>query len=416
MSKSKFSFAQRLDRLAQVAVQVGLRPTPGQKIIISFPTEALPLVRRIAEHAHRAGAAIITPLLDDTELNRMRYQFGKDDTFDIAADWMYHGMEKAFSEGTARMAISGASPNALDGLDSAKIARAAKATAMVSKPVTKMITSSAINWNITPCATVGWAKMMFPELSEKQAMNKLWDAIFAATRVDCQDPVAAWEEHNNGLLARRKQLNEKNYAALNFRGPGTDLEVGLADGHVWAGGVSKTPGGLLFNPNMPTEEVFSAPHRSRVRGYVTSTKPLALQGKVIKGIFCKFEDGRIVHAAADQGLDVLEKQLSVDEGSSYLGEVALVPHSSPISASGLLFYNTLFDENAACHIAIGQSYSKCVANSHSMSQEELRARGCNESNIHTDWMIGSGEVDVDGITANGTREPLMRKGEWVSKV
>ena len=412
MSKTKRSFAARLDRLAQVAVKVGLRPAVGQQVILTAPVEALPLVRLITEHAYREGASLVTTLLDDGQCAVARYKYGHDSAFDVAPDWLFAGMEHGFKNNAARMAISGENPGLLSGQDPARISRAAKARGLAYKPVSELITSSAINWNISSCATLPWAKMMFPELSDKRALNKLWDAIFKASRADADDPVAAWTEHNNTLLARRKILNDKRYSALHFRGPGTDLVVGLADDHRWAGGLSEAANGITFNPNIPTEEVFTTPHYKRVDGYVSSTKPLSLQGNVLEGIRVRFEGGRIVDARADNGQAVLEKLIQTDEGASYLGEVALVPHSSPISASGLLFYNTLYDENAACHIAIGQSYSKCIADGRTMTREELAAKGGNHSNVHVDWMIGSGQVDIDGITADGAAEPVMRKGEW----
>jgi aminopeptidase len=242
----------------------------------------------------------------------------------------------------------------------------------------------------------------------------LWDAIFAASRVDEADPVAAWEAHNENLRSRCAFLNEKAYAALQFRGPGTDLRVGLADGHVWLGGSTTAQNGVACNPNIPTEEVFTTPHRGRTEGMVRSTKPLSYQGTLIQDIAVRFEAGRIVDAKARTGDEVLRKVLETDEGASRLGEVALVPFSSPISKSGLLFYNTLFDENASSHIALGQAYSSCVRGGTSMSADELAARGANRSLIHIDWMIGSDQVDVDGITAEGTTERIMTQGEWTS--
>jgi aminopeptidase len=241
----------------------------------------------------------------------------------------------------------------------------------------------------------------------------LWEAIFAASRIDNDDPVAAWKAHNDNLHARAAHLNAKRYGALRFTGPGTDLTVGLADDHEWHGGSSRAKNGIVCNPNIPTEEVFTTPHRDRVSGHVSSTKPLSYQGTLIERISVRFEGGKIVDADAASGKDVLIKVLETDSGSRHLGEVALVPYSSPISKSGLLFYNTLFDENAACHIALGQSYSQCFLNGGSLTPEELAARGANNSLIHIDWMIGSSEIDIDGITADGGSEAVMRKGEWV---
>ena len=244
-------------------------------------------------------------------------------------------------------------------------------------------------------------------------MAQLWDAIFRTTRIDVPDPVANWRAHGAQLQTRVKLLNEKQFYALRYKGPGTDLTIGLSDGHLWCGGGSTAKNGITGFANMPTEEVFTTPHKLRVEGVVTSTKPLSYQGTLIDGIHVEFEAGRIVRASAKQGEAVLKGMIDTDEGARRLGEVALVPHSSPIAQSGLLFWNTLFDENAASHIALGQAYSTCLRDGDCSSPAELTARGANESLIHVDWMIGSAELDVDGVSASGHSEPLMRQGEWV---
>ncbi len=284
---------------------------------------------------------------------------------------------------------------------------------MAYRPALELITNFAINWNIVCYATPSWARTVFPDLPEQEGVARLWDAIFAASRVDAPDPVAAWASHNAALHARTAHLDAKRYAALHFTGPGTDLRVGLADGHLWLGGSEPAKNGIVCNPNIPSEEVFTTPHLARVDGTVRSTKPLSYQGTLIEGIEVRFEAGRIVQSASRTGHEVLERVLGTDEGARRLGEVALVPHSSPISRSGLLFYNTLFDENAASHIALGQSYRTCLEGGTAATDTELAERGANSSLIHIDWMIGSGEVDVDGVTAAGAREPVMRGGEWV---
>ncbi|RYE42605.1 MAG: aminopeptidase, partial [Hyphomicrobiales bacterium] len=253
---------------------------------------------------------------------------------------------------------------------------------------------------------------VFPNETAPVAVGMLWDAIFAASRVDGADPVAEWKQHNAALNKRTTLLNAKRFAALHFRGPGTDLTVGLADDHSWEGGASTARNGTVCNANIPTEEVFTTPHRLRVDGEVKSTKPLSYQGTLIQDIAVKFEGGRIVQSSARTGADVLERVLGTDEGARRLGEVALVPHSSPISKSNILFYNTLFDENAASHIALGQAYTKCMLNGASLTPAELAQKGANTSLIHIDWMIGSSQIDVDGVHADGRHEALMRSGEW----
>jgi aminopeptidase len=413
-SAHTLSHEERLDRLAQVAVRVGLGLKPSQELVMTAPLEALSLVRRITEHAYRAGASLVTTVFADEEATLMRFRHAADEGFDTAPGWLFEGMAAAYRSGAARLAISGDNPALLAGQDPDKVARANRARSKAYLPALEQIVNFHTNWTIVSFAAPSWAKAMFPDEAEDVAVARLWDAIFAASRVDAPDPVAAWAAHNAALQARTRLMNEKRFAALHFRGPGTDLKVGLADDHEWKGGSSPANNGTICNPNIPTEEVFTTPHKDRVEGHVRSTKPLSYQGTLIKDIAVRFEGGRIVEAKASAGESVLRKVLETDEGASRLGEVALVPYSSPISKSGLLFFNTLFDENAASHIALGQSYSNCFVDGGSLSPEELAARGANKSLIHIDWMIGSDQIDVDGLTADGRSEPLMRKGEWAS--
>ncbi|MDE1936534.1 aminopeptidase [Bradyrhizobium sp.] len=402
----------KLDRLAEVAIKVGLRLERGQNLLVTAPTVALPLVRKVAEYAYKAGAGLVTPILSDEAITLMRYRFGPDESFDRAADWLYEGMSKAFAANTARLAIVADNPMLLSGEDPAKVARANKANSIAYKPALERIVNFDINWNIIAYPSPSWARLVFPQDEENVAVAKLADAIFSASRVDRDDAVAAWQAHNEILRERREWLNAQRFGALHFSGPGTDLTVGLADGHEWQGGGSTAKNGITCNANIPTEEVFTTPHARRVDGHVVSTKPLSYQGSLIENIAVRFEEGRIVEAKASRGEQVLNKVLDTDEGARRLGEVALVPHSSPISKSGLLFFNTLFDENAACHIALGQCYSKCFVDGTKLPAEQIAAQGGNTSLIHIDWMIGSDKIDIDGLYADGRRVPVFRKGEW----
>jgi aminopeptidase len=402
----------KLDRLAEVAIKVGLQLKPGQDLLLTAPSVALPLVRKIAEHAYRAGAGLVTPILSDEAVTLARYRFAQDDSFDRAAGWLYEGMSKAFAANTARLAIVGDNPMLLSGEDPAKVARASKANSIAYQPALEKIVSFDINWNIVAFPSLSWAKQVFPGDEEDVAVAKLADAIFAASRVDNDDPIEAWNKHNAALRGRTEWLNGQRFHALHYSGPGTDLTIGLADGHEWVGGASTAKNGITCNANIPTEEVFTTPHAKRVSGHVVSTKPLSYQGTLIDNIAVRFEEGRIVEAKATRGEAVLNKVLDTDEGARRLGEVALVPHSSPISKSGLLFFNTLFDENAACHIALGQCYSKCFVDGTKLTPEQIAAQGGNKSFIHIDWMIGSDKIDIDGVHADGRRVPVFRKGEW----
>ncbi|MEZ5782263.1 MAG: aminopeptidase [Rhizobiaceae bacterium] len=402
----------KLDKLAEVAIRVGLQLAPGQDLVMTSSMAALPLARLITEHAYKAGAGLVTCLFSDDEMTLARFRYGSDDSFDRAADWLYEGQAKAFANGAARLAVRGENPMLLAGEDPAKVSRANKANSLAYRPALEKITGFDINWTIVAYPDAAWAKLVFPNDPDELAIKKLADAIFAASRVDVADPVANWQAHNAALKSRTTWLNEKNFQSLHFTGPGTDLRIGLADGHEWKGGASLAKNGVTCNPNIPTEEVFTTPHAHRVEGRVSSTKPLSYQGTLIDNIEVRFEGGRIVEAKASKGEAVLQKVLDTDEGAGRLGEVALVPHSSPISKSGLLFYNTLFDENAACHIALGQCYSDCFVNGASLTPEQIAAQGGNKSLIHIDWMIGSGQIDIDGLDASGARTPVMRKGEW----
>ena len=402
----------RLDRLAELAVKVGLQLQPGQDLFLTAPIVALPLVRRIVEHAYKAGAGLVTPILSDEEITLSRYRHAPDASFDRAAGWLYEGVAKAFAAGSARLGVVGDNPMLLSAEDPAKVARANRANSIAYQPALEKIAGFDINWNLVAYPTASWAKLVFPDDEEELAVAKLAHAIFAASRVDNDDPVGAWKAHNAALRQRTQWLNGQRFQALHYSGPGTDLTIGLADDHEWQGGASSAKNGVVCNPNIPTEEVFTTPHARRIEGRVVSTKPLSYQGTLIDEIAVRFEAGRIVEAKAARGEEVLGKVLDTDEGARRLGEVALVPHSSPISQSGLLFYNTLFDENAACHIALGQCYSKCFLDGAKLTPDEIAAKGGNKSLIHIDWMIGSDKIDIDGIGANGERTPVFRKGEW----
>jgi len=406
------TFEQKLDLLAGVAVKVGLGLAPGQELVMTASLDALPLARRITEQAYRAGASQVTTLYADDEATLMRYHYAPDSSFDHAAKWLYDGMGAAFKSGAARLAIAGGNPALLSNEDPGKVGRANSAVSKAYRPALELITCHAINWTIIAAATPAWAAAMFPADAPDAALAKVWEAIFQTTRINTPDPVAAWKTHDAGLHHRAAYMNEKRYSYLQYRGPGTDFRLGLADDHLWLGGGTTAGNGLYCIPNMPTEEVFTTPHKDRADGTVTATKPLSHQGTMIEGIQVRFENGRIVEAHATRGQEVLERLIDTDDGARRLGEVALVPNSSPIAASGMLFFNTLFDENAASHIALGQSYSSCLRDGDTLTPDQLAAKGANDSLIHVDWMIGSGQLDIDGITASGAVEPLMRQGEW----
>ncbi len=412
---ASLTFEEKLDRLAEVAVRIGLGLQPGQELVLSAPTDALPLVRSIVRHAYQAGARLVTTLFADDEVVLARYKYANDSTFDASPVWLHDGIANAYRSGAARLGVTGTNPALLAGQDPGKVSRSNIASSRTMKPALELITRHEINWTIVAYASTAWAKLAFPDDLEETALAKLWDAIFHASRITSDDPVAEWKEHGANLKERVDFLNNKRYHALHFfRADGkTDLTVGLADQHLWAGGGTIAGNGIYCQPNIPTEECFTTPHMGRVDGFVSASKPLSHQGTLIENIHCVFEKGKIVKATATAGEAALQQLISTDEGARRLGEVALVPHNSPIAQSGILFWNTLFDENAASHIALGQAYSTCLIGGEKMSEEELAAHGANDSLIHVDWMIGGATMNVDGVGADGTAEPLMRNGEWV---
>jgi aminopeptidase len=285
-----------------------------------------------------------------------------------------------------------------------------------NKDLSERITHNTVNWLVIPASYPGWATKVFPDLPSEEAVAKLWQALFRVCRLDHPDPLAAWREHIHRLAARCTHLNARGYHALRFTGPGTDLTVGLPDGHLWESARFVSQQGVDYTANLPTEEIFTLPHQSRTEGTVTSTRPLNYGDSVIDGFRLRFSGGRVVEAAASKGEAVLHELLEADEGARRLGEVALVPHSSPISQSGLTFYNTLLDENCASHIALGEAYRSSLKGGEGMDDAEFAAAGGNLSLVHVDFMVGSGEVDVDGLTDSGPSEPIMRRGEWAFDV
>ena len=413
--KNKYQIDEnKINKLANLAVKRGLGLQKGQNLLITSPIEALPLVRKITEHAYKIGAGIVTTLFSDPDITLSRFKYADDNSFNIATDWLYKGMADSFNNNTARLAIAGDDPMLLSSMDPDKVSRANKANAIAYKPVREKITQFDINWNIVSWPGKKKKKRVFPNIPEEEAVFKLANAIFDASRVSFNDPIKNWDEHNLALKLRTKWLNNNNFQYLAYKGPGTDLKIGLAEEHEWVGGATVAQNGITCNPNIPSEEVFTTPHAYKVDGYVCSTKPLSYQGSLIDEIQVVFKEGKIIESKATKGLEILEKVLNSDEGARRIGEVALVPDSSPISQSGLIFFNTLFDENAASHIALGQCYSKCFKGKINLSKEEISKKGGNSSMIHIDWMIGSNKIDVDGINFNGDIIPVFRKGEWVN--
>lgn len=405
-------FERALSQYAQLIVKIGLNLQPGQRLLIRAPLEAAPLVRQVSIHAYEAGAHLVDAVWGDPQMLLIRFQHAPRNSFTEHSDWGWKAGLETVDAGGAILSIGGTDPDLLQGIDPTLIATVQRTEGQAALPLSRRISADAINWCVVGYATAAWAAKVFPDLAPGEQRNRLWDAIFSTVRLDAPDPLAAWQAHNEDLTQRAAYLNAKQYDALHYTGPGTDLTVGLPENHHWIGGPAPTALGITNVANLPTEEVFTAPHRERVDGTVRATMPLNLRGNLVENFSLSFKDGRVTDVSAEKGEALLRSQIEMDEGAARLGEVALVPHSSPISRAGVLFYNTLYDENASSHLALGRAYRNCVAGLADDSDEAFTARGGNLSANHLDFMVGSGEIDIDGITADGTREPLMRQGEW----
>ena len=406
---------QMFEKYAEFAVRVGAGVLPGQTLMITAPVEAAEFARCCARAAFAAGARDVSVRYNDEKLSRIRYQEASEAALCDAKPWVERSyLDYVEGEGGASILhILGEDPEAFLGLDAGKINRAMQAARNAQKRWREMTMKDEVAWSIVAVPTENWAKKVFPDLPVAQAVEKLWQSIFDVCRVSGGDPVSAWEKHIAQTSARRDKLNAMGLTELHFTSSnGTDLRVGLAQGAVFEGAASLTPAGQQFVANIPTEEVFTAPHRQRVNGIVYGTKPYVFNGDLIEDFWVRFEDGRVVESGAKKNAQLLETLLDTDEGSRSIGEVALVPASSPINRSGVLFYNTLFDENAACHIAFGDGYPNTVSGGGALSAEELLERGVNHSVIHEDVMIGAEDTCIMGKTADGSEVEIFKDGVW----
>lgn len=406
---------------ADLTIQVGLNLRAGQRLLIIGPLanggvslEAAPLVRTITESAFRAGARGVEALWGDEAMQLARFRLAPRESFDEFSRWLPDALVRHVEAGDAVLSVYANDPDQLKDEDPQLVTALQQATARAVRPFRERISRNATNWSIVAAATPAWARKVFPGLAAEQGVEQLWNAIVRLCRLDRPDPVAAWRRHLDLLAARKDRLNGSRYTALRYRGPGTALTIGLPDGHVWVSGQSTSANGILFAPNIPTEEVFTMPHKDRVDGYVSSSKPLSYGGTLIEDFRLEFAGGRVANVTAAKGQEMFRELVATDPGAARLGEIALVPHGSPISQSGLLFYNTLFDENAASHVALGAAYKFTMAGGEQMTDEAFERAGGNRSAVHVDFMIGSGALDVDGVRRDGAVEPLMRQGEWVS--
>jgi len=411
-----FDFEQNLRRYAELAVKIGVNVQPGQRVMITASLANAPLARQIAISAYQAGARLVDVIWGDQQIELIRFQHAPRDSFEEASSWLPNALLEYAQQGDALISIAGEDPDLLKDQDPNLMASARKAADIKYEPFMDLLMHGQLNWLVVAAPVASWAAKVFPDLTAEQQMSRLWDMIFDVCRLKQPDPIAAWERHIAQLSARSEYLNRKQYAALHYRAPGVDLTVGLPRRHIWQSALTISSKVITFVPNMPNDEIFTMPHKDQISGVVTASKPLNYGGMLIENFRLRFAEGRVVDIDAEAGVDSLRKLIASDMGAGRLGEVALVPHSSPIAQSGLLFYNTLFDENAASHLALGRAYQFTLEGGTTMSDEKSGQAGGNNSLVHVDFMIGSATMDIDGLTEAGAAEPVMRAGEWAFDV
>jgi aminopeptidase len=407
------NFNRSLEKYAELAVKVGINLKEKEGLIISGSLDTLPLARLMMKEAYKLGAKDVSFQLDDDEMNLIRFENGKDYVFEHFPKQKVDFLGAMYEDNYHHIFIKSPDPELLKNIDGEIVAKSQKSASEAMADVLKYRMTGITKWNIVAVPSIPWAKSVFPDLEGDKALEKLWEKVFQATRVDQEDPIEAWEIHDKNIKKYRNFLNEKQFEKLVFKGPGTDLEVYLADGHFWMGGSKESQAGDSYVANMPTEEVFTTPHRLKVNGTLKATKPLSVNGNIVDGFGFTFKDGKVEDFFAEKGYEVLERLMKNDEGAKYLGEVALVQDDSPISNTGILFNNTLFDENASVHFALGRAYAYAMIDGSNMSDEELNERGANFSLIHVDFMAGGPELNVMAYEKDGTEVQLFKDGNWV---
>ena len=408
------NFEQNLQKYAKLLVAKGINVQKGDWVKMTISVDQAPLARLITKEAYTLGAEKVIVKWSDDEITKQNYIHQSEAVLtDIPQYEIQESEDHVLNHRVSRLSIISSDPGLLNEIDSKKVAAFQKIAGKAFKAQRVATQNDDIKWTVAAAAGSGWAAKVFPDLTNtEEQVNALWDEIFKTCRVYEEDPISAWDEHIKTLKEKATKLNDMQFDALHYTAPGTDLTLGLPKNHIWASGQSYNPRGEEFVANMPTEEVFSAPDTRRMDGVVRSTKPLSYAGTLIEGIEVHFKEGKIVEISAEKGDEAIKKLVFDNEGGTGLGEVALVPDPSPISQSGIIFYNTLFDENASNHLAIGSAYPTTIQGGTEMSEEELQQNGMNTGTVHVDFMIGSNEMNIDGIKQDGTRVPIFRNGDW----
>ncbi|MBM6774441.1 aminopeptidase [Olsenella profusa] len=407
------ALSDQLDLYARLLVRKGASLRLGQELVLQAPVERADFARRVVDAAYRAGAGHVTVIWRDDEVTRLTYENCDLSFFKTTPSWQVEQLNSLAADGAAFLFLEGSDPAMLKGVDPAKPAAAAKSRNTECRVFRDGMDFGRNAWCIAGVPVQAWAREVFPDLSPAEALYRLWMLILEVSRADGEDPESAWETHNASFEKTKRFLNSHRFDALRYESAaGTDLTVGLTDGHVWDGGAGRTQDGVAFFPNIPTEEVFTSPDRMRAEGVVHSALPLVYSGQMVRDFWLRFEGGRVVDFGAEQGREVLRHIIETDEGSCRLGEVALVSKNTPIRQSETLFFSTLYDENASCHLALGMGFPECIAGGASLSKEGLLARGVNQSSTHVDFMIGTDDLNVYGVASDGTETPVFVNGQW----
>ena len=407
------ALSDQIDLYANLLVRKGVSLRKGQELVLQVPVERADFARRVVAAAYRAGAGHVTVLWTDDEVSRLTYENCELSFFEHTPSWQIEQLNSLAEDGAAFLFLTGSDPSALKGIDPAKPAAAARARNTECRSFRDGMDFGRNVWCIAGVPVLAWAREVFPDLSPAEALYRLWVLILEVSRADGEDPESSWETHNASFEKTKRFLNSHRFDAIRYEASnGTNLVVGLPSGHVWDGGAGRTQDGVTFFPNIPTEEVFTSPDRTRADGIVYSALPLVRSGQIVRDFWLRFEGGRVVDFGAEQGYEVLRHIIETDEGSCRLGEVALVSKNTPIRRSETLFFDTLYDENASCHLALGMGFPECLMGGVSMDKDELLARGVNQSSTHVDFMIGTDDMNIYGIDADGTETPVFVNGQW----
>lgn len=406
------NFEEKLQKYAELIVKVGVNVQPGQEVVLYINVDQQHLAHLIVKEAYKAGAGKVMIKWSDTFAQREFLEHASDEFLENVPEFAKEEAQYIADHRCCRISVMSEDPGAFGGIDQKRVAAYQSANGKALMPVRQATQNNDLSWTVVAAASPAWAERVFPDLKGEAAVDRLWEEIFKTTRIDREDPIQAWKDHDAKLHEKEDWLNKEQFSALHYTSPRTDLAIGLPENHVWEGGGSKNAAGIEFMANMPTEECFTAPDNRRIDGYVTSTKPLSYAGNILENMKFTFKDGKVVEATAEKGQAVLDHLLETDEGVRSLGEVSLVPDPSPISQSGITFFNTLFDENASDHLALGAAYPFNVQGGTKMSKDQLKAKGINFSQAHVDFMVGSTDMNIDGIKKDGTIVPVFRNGDW----